>query len=659
MAQNPNADAGRLVPDAVAAAAAPEQLKDALRPVISTLARVMVSDRRAVALLGPGADVLLLNQSARRLGIAQDSLVSKLDWPALCRKARLASRVAVEWRAGGQGFEGELIHLPMDPVETFYLRLSDSEHEALWLRNRARAASLMRVAHDLRTPIQALLASSQGILDRERAAHLDPESLRRAAEVSLDQINTILATIRGESRVKGVRPDDTIRIGAELRDLVAMLAPVAANRSTTITLAIDAPGDLALRGPLQHLRALFQNLLDNSVNHGGGKVAVALKCRPLDPGLGDPGLVDPGPGDPVEWWSVVLEILDEGGGMPPLQRARLAQALEGQTGQVPAQPRLRQSAGLEVLAHALHQLGGKLEVLDCGTDNLPVRDDAERVIGTLFRASFSLPRAMPEAAPAGPAAAPARGDGPRLAHKTLLLVEDSPSARDWLSHVLQAAGAEVLTAGSGPEALSLLSREEKAAQIDLILSDVTLPHMSGIELCARIRRGDPASALVWTGPIVGLTAHADDAVRAAALQAGMTLVLEKPILPDVLVQRLAGVFGGAAQTLAAAEVIDQDALQRLTGQMGAAASRGFMLRALAEAQMVVAELLKDGIVPDTGRRLHAATGACGLTGLHLVESRLRAVEKAVEQAPDTLPGLLPPLQAALAETRRLTEALPE
>src|SRR5690606_2597562 len=83
--------------------------------------------------------------------------------------------------------------------------------------------------------------------------------------------------------------------------------------------------------------------------------------------------------------------------------------------------------------------------------------------------------------------------GGLLAGKHILLVEDSPASRDWLCHVLQSEGAEVHAAGSGPEALALLSRNDQIKQIDLMLSDVTLPRMSGIELAARLTKGDPAA----------------------------------------------------------------------------------------------------------------------------------------------------------------------
>ncbi|MBC7476590.1 MAG: response regulator [Pseudorhodobacter sp.] len=514
------------------------------------------------------------------------------------------------------------------------LRLAETDQEATWLRNRSRAAMLMRVAHDLRTPIQALLASADALSKNPATSPQadDGARTRRAAELALDHISNVLAVIRGEQNQKGGQPDEDFQIADEVGSLVAMMEPVARARATEISLTLDVPADLTLIGPLRFVRALCQNLLDNSVNHGGGRVDLRLTCAPTAASL-------PGEGAIGEIWRVSLELKDEGGGLPAVQRARLGEALGLAPEDVAPTSGIasrRPSAGLDVMVHALRQLGGKITISDRGSDGTAIKPGIQsRVIGTVFNVAFSLPRA-----PSMISTLPTDhlSEHSPLSGRTILVVEDSPSSRDWLTHVLQTAGAQVHPVGSGAEALARLSRDECAARVELVLTDVTLPRMNGIELATHLLAGDPASAVRWRGKVVGLTAHADDRIRASCLKAGMVCVLEKPIQPRTLIRNLSEILQGVALKQlpdAAApllgDVLNVKALAGLIEQLGIANLRSFMHRALGEARSVLDELQKDGIGPDTGRRLHAATGACGLTGLHLVEKRLRALELGLAQ----------------------------
>lgn len=634
----------------------------ALRPILQALARLIATDRRAVVLASQKGEILLANPPAQRLNVVQEALIAQLDWPALCQRARRAGSVAAEWQAGGQSFVGEVVHVPLGKAEGYMLRLSETDQEATWLRNRARAAMLTRVAHDLRTPIQALLASAEALTRPQDGP--PPEEvaagLRRAAELALDRISHVLAVVRGEQSQKGGQPDEDFRILDEVENLIAMVEPIAGARATDVRLLADVPAGLTLRGPLRFVRALCQNLLDNSVNHGGGRVELRLACTPLAGAL--PG-GDPAEDTGGELWRVQLELLDEGGGLPPAQRARLAEAL-GLPGEELAAVAGggRPSAGLNVLAHALRQLGGQISIADRGSDGGVLEPGSGgRVIGTVFTVTFSLPRAPQMPKPV----APGRGQaGAPLDGRRILLVEDSPSSRDWLIHVLQGAGAVVHPAGSGAEALALLSRQDGAAEAELVLTDVTLPRMTGIELTRRLLEGDPAAANPWRGKVVGLTAHADDRIRKACLAAGMVAVLEKPISPDVLCRTLAEILHGgplkpaaAAQDAAGAEIVDRQATDELIRQLGAVNVRMFMQRAIAEARSVLDELQTDGLAPDTGRRLHAATGACGLTGLKLVEKRLRALELGVKDGLTDLVPLTMVVEQALEATSQEIDAL--
>lgn len=636
--------------------------KEKIRTTLQSIARIILADRRAVALLSAKGEILLSNAGAKKVALDQEEILSQLNWAGICAAAKGAGSIAIKWKTQGRDFEGEAIHVPLSGIDSYMIRLAQSDHDLSLLRHRARAAALMRVAHDLRTPIQSLLASANALIEKSKDLQSSPEAqqLRRAAALALDHISTVLQVIRGEKAISESEMDEDFPIADELGRIVDLVLPIAQTRNTDITCQIDVPAGLTLHGPLRYVRALFQNLIDNSVNHGGGRVAITLHCQQIRDLVEDEGEND-------ESWCVEFTLCDEGGGLPSAQRNRLAQALGDFVSMAPradapqplAAESKRPSAGLNVIAQALKHLGGTLEVHDRAPDGSKARESHDqRIIGTIFVARFSLQRAPDFAAP--PILSGASG---LLANRHILLVEDSPASRDWLSHVLQSAGAEVQAVGSGPEALALLSRSDLTKPIDLMLSDVTLPRMSGIELAARLTKGDPTAAKTWTAKIVGLTAHADDAIRAACLAAGMSCVLEKPIKPQLLTRVLSEILLGSYQKSAAPEedtahesIFSRQTLDDLIRQLGLERTKSFIHRALGEARHIACELRRDGIGQDTGRRLHAATGACGLTGLQLVEKRLRAIELCVNDGALPAATLLDALDTALAESESAIDA---
>jgi two-component system, cell cycle response regulator DivK len=110
-----------------------------------------------------------------------------------------------------------------------------------------------------------------------------------------------------------------------------------------------------------------------------------------------------------------------------------------------------------------------------------------------------------------------------------LVVEDNDENWDMISRRLQRRGYRVVRAADGQEAVEMVARERP----DLILMDVGLPVMDGLEATRRIR----AHAETQTTPIIALTAHAASADRDRALQAGCDDYHTKPVeLPRLLAQ---------------------------------------------------------------------------------------------------------------------------
>ena len=111
----------------------------------------------------------------------------------------------------------------------------------------------------------------------------------------------------------------------------------------------------------------------------------------------------------------------------------------------------------------------------------------------------------------------------------ILLVEDNELNRDMLIRRLTRAGLEVISAGDGQQALDIMRQETPS----VVLMDMNLPVMDGWTACRQARADDSISHI----PIIALTAHASDADRLAALDAGCDDYATKPVdFPGLLIK---------------------------------------------------------------------------------------------------------------------------
>ena len=136
----------------------------------------------------------------------------------------------------------------------------------------------------------------------------------------------------------------------------------------------------------------------------------------------------------------------------------------------------------------------------------------------------------------------------------VLIVEDEPDIRELVVHHLKRDGYQVSAASSGEEAL----RQVRAGPPDLVLLDLMMPAMDGLEVCRRLRQ-DPATAAL---PIVMLTAKGDEVDRVLGLEIGADDYIVKPFSPKELLARVRAVLrrsrpaGGAEPLRLGTLVID-------------------------------------------------------------------------------------------------------
>ena len=122
--------------------------------------------------------------------------------------------------------------------------------------------------------------------------------------------------------------------------------------------------------------------------------------------------------------------------------------------------------------------------------------------------------------------------------KRILIVDDEPDVLDLVSANLKRAGFDIITAGDGQAALDKARRDQPA----LIVLDLMLPQMSGLEVCKALKREESTAGI----PVIMLTAKAEEIDRVVGLEIGADDYVIKPFSPRELVLRVQSVLRRAA-----------------------------------------------------------------------------------------------------------------
>ncbi|MGP3695952.1 response regulator [Rhodobacter sp. NSM] len=369
--------------------------------------------------------------------------------------------------------------------------------------NATKDRFLAQMSHELRTPLNAIL----GIGHAELRRATDPVSRERLGVLirSAEGLSTILDDILDMSAVQQgrmpIRPR-TVHPRDEITSSVELFRPLIEETGVTLQLVV---GELPARARLdpQRLRQCLSNLLSNALKFtrsGRIRVEARMEGAAVKPIL-RVEVSDTGEGIPAEDAAVIFEPFVRVGGS-----ARSATGTPGN------------GLGLSISRSLARQMGGDLQLL-------PQNGPGARFVLTIE----VQPVEVTDAAPL-----PARAEN-GLAGRVVLVVDDIATNRLVAAAYLQLFGMRTIEAQSGTDALSTLEREA----VDLVLLDMNMPEMDGLETFRRIRAlAGPAGSL----PVVAMTADATDEQRAFYLEAGLTGYVAKPVTPDRIVAELTRVL---------------------------------------------------------------------------------------------------------------------
>jgi CheY-like chemotaxis protein len=239
----------------------------------------------------------------------------------------------------------------------------------------------------------------------------------------------------------------------------------------------------------------------------GGRIAIATEALSVSAGTDHPSEITAGA-------YVVLTVTDTGTGMSDETRQHIFEPFFSTKGEAGT------GLGLSTVYGIVRQRQGDIDVWSAPGQ------------GTRFR--IYLRQAAPPREPALPAPAAAR---PASGTRRILVVEDHDDVRAFATGVLRGAGYDVLEAASGDEALALLQR---AAPIDLLLTDVVLKGMSGRQVAERVAQTQPSARVLFT------SGYPDDVTASKGVPRGAVAFLPKPYSPDTLVARVGEMLDMAA-----------------------------------------------------------------------------------------------------------------
>src|SRR5690349_5079763 len=363
-------------------------------------------------------------------------------------------------------------------------------------RLRALGEMAAGVAHDFNNLLSVILGRAELMLRRVREPTTvrDLEAVRRAAQDGADTVRRI----QEFTRTRRTRSFERVDLAEITREVVELTRPrwelEAQSRGVRYEFTVDGVAP-PVAGRPEELREVLANLITNAVDAmpDGGRCTVTI-------------------GGDAEW--AVVSVRDTGVGMEEDMRRRVFEPFFTSKG-----PR-GTGLGLAVSWGIVTRHGGMIEV-----HSVPGK-------GSTFVVRLPIPVALPD--PVTGVTLP-----PPLRAARVLIIEDEPEVQAVLADILRDAGYLVSVAKDGGDGLGRCEHEP----IDIVLTDISMPGLSGWDVAARVRERFPLT------PIGFVTGWGDQLDPDRLTRTGVSFVIAKPFQTLDVLRHVAEALGGSGVSL--------------------------------------------------------------------------------------------------------------
>jgi two-component system, cell cycle sensor histidine kinase and response regulator CckA len=458
-----------------------------------------------VLALDPKSDVFLDPSEQERV-MREFQRGTRLDNVEVRWKRKDGSAITVR-------LSGRAVNSPEEAAEVLELIAEDITERRV-LENQFRQAQKMEavgrlaggVAHDFNNLLMVISGYAEVLLEQTRKGNpLYPkiEAIHQAA----DRATTLTRQLLAFSR-KQLLELKVVDLNIIIEDMERLLRPLIGEN---IELHTQLASDLGrTRADAGQIEQVIMNLVVNSKDAmpTGGKINIQTANARLnnEDRRREYTYIQPG-------IYVVLSVTDTGEGMDKETQSRIFEPFF-----TTKEKGKGTGLGLSTVYGIIKQSGGYVLV------------ESEPRLGTTFR--IYLPRVEDTLEPAGPMGA---SRSQAIGSETVLLVEDEESVRQLVRETLESKGYKVLEAENGEAALQIVS--DYSGKIDVLITDVVMPGMSGRELSARLCASYPETKVLY------LSGYTEDAIVHEGVVDPDTAFLQKPFTLQMLSRKVREVLG--------------------------------------------------------------------------------------------------------------------
>src|SRR5829696_3514082 len=475
--------------------------------------------------------------------------------------------------------------------------------------NAAKSEFLSTMSHELRTPLTGLLGMADLLatepLNSDHRGYV--EAIRTSGGHLLAVIDNVLDFSRIEAgQLELQRVDFSVQ--EVLENVRSLMAPQALERGLMLSFEVAPSVPDVLKGDPTRIKQSLLNLVGNALKFTQqGSVAVQVARAPQQFG----GEV-----------CLRVAVRDTGLGIEESSQSRLFNPFVQADGSI-ARRYGGSGLGLAITKRLIEAMHGKIGVQSAPGQGSCFWFDLPLEIGTVVSKAQTLLEPL------------------KVAPRRVLLAEDVELNRKLITRMLERYGHQVTCARNGIEAVALAAKQ----RFDLVLMDVHMPEMDGLEAARRIRQ---LAAPAGTVPIVALTANVVASEQERFLAAGMDECLAKPVDWSKMfsaIERRKVPPRDDPPGESDVELVNPSTLRHLRAALSGEELERSLMAAISDAEQVLAILSGLSDAGELARAAHRLKGTAGLFGLARIARLGDRVSEAVRNGQN-----IGPLLAQLRET---------